>query len=142
MKNSSVDRQIGDRRGRNAIEMRVTGPSSDLPSGSDILDFFVDARKESVSIICTDRRDFYHQFKTTLNRTMSNSVGPLIPLELLRDCKAFETFVAARRAKKPSRICGGDNLGFSERHFFSKCPDGMGMVSSNPSFKVTMLAWR
>ena len=66
LKNASVDRQIGDRRGRNAVEMRVTGPSSTLPSGSDILDFYVDAKKESVSIICTDRRDFYHQFETTL----------------------------------------------------------------------------
>ena len=135
LKNASVDRQIGDRRGRNAVEMRVTGPSSTLPSGSDILDFYVDAKKESVSIICTDRRDFYHQFETTLNRTMSNSVGPLIPLELLRDCNAFETFVAAKRLKKPSRIYGGDSLGFSERQSFPKCPEGMAMISFKSIFQ-------
>ena len=34
-KDQGNDRQIGDRRGRNAWEMRVAGPSKILPTGVD-----------------------------------------------------------------------------------------------------------
>ena len=36
LKNAQCDRQIGDRRGRNAVEMRVLGPSASLPTGADL----------------------------------------------------------------------------------------------------------
>ena len=51
-KNLEEDRQIGDRRGRNAVEHRVSGPSANLPSGADLLDLVVDASKETLSVIC------------------------------------------------------------------------------------------
>ena len=84
LKSLEVDRQIGDRRGRNAVEMRVSGPSSNLPTGACLLDLQIDPRSHTLSIVCTDRGDFYHQLATSLNRTMSNTIGPLLPLSLLR----------------------------------------------------------
>ena len=130
-----MDRQIGDRRGRNAVEDRVTGPSLNLPSGTDLLDLHVDAQCETLSIICTDRRDFYHQFRTSQNRTMSNTVGPRIPLALLRDTKALEVFAAAKNAKKPPRSVAGDGLGFSSRQMFVRCPKDECMVSFQSIFQ-------
>ena len=54
----------------------------------------VDVEKEAISIICTDRRDFYHQFATSRNRTLSNTVGPRVELSELADLSAFEDFQA------------------------------------------------
>ena len=135
LKNAQCDRQIGDRRGRNAVEMRVLGPSASLPTGADLLDFALDVRSETLSIICTDRKDFYHQFATTGNRTRSNTVGPRIPLELLRDTEAMKAFAAAKVAKKQDRLKAGDGLGFSGRQLFPKCPDGFGMASFQSIFQ-------
>ena len=42
LKSFSVDRQIGDRCGRNSMEMRISGPSSSL-LGPDLLDLSIDA---------------------------------------------------------------------------------------------------
>ena len=135
LKNSAVDRQIGDRRGRNAVEDRVTGPSLNLPSGTDLLDLHVAAQYETLSIICTGRRDFYHQFKTSQNRTLSNTVGPRIPLALLRDTMALEVFAAAQNAKKPPRSVAGDGLGISSRQLFARCPKDECMVSFRSIFQ-------
>ena len=135
LKNEAVDRQIGDRRGRNAVEGRVTGPSSDLPTGPDLLDLALDPRHETLSIICTDRRDFYHQFRTTENRTLSNTVGPMLPLDALKDTAAFEAFAQTKKTKKPSRLFGGDRLGVSERQTLPLCPSGMGMISFKSIFQ-------
>ncbi len=41
-KDSHQDRQIGDRRGRNHCEAAVRGPSKCLPSGSDLVEIFLD----------------------------------------------------------------------------------------------------
>eukprot|EP00435_Cladocopium_sp_Y103_P021911 s4510_g5.t1 len=57
-KNELVDRQIGDRRGRNAIEAVVKGPSSNLPSGSDLCDLVVDPKCQRLSISISDRKDY------------------------------------------------------------------------------------
>ena len=135
LKNSSVDRQIGDRRGRNSVEMRIAGPSSSLPTGPDLLDLSIDASVSTFSIICTDRRDFYHQFQTSLNRTFSNTVGPRIPMELLKDTRAFEAFATASRLKPRSRLDMGDRLGFSQRQAFPKCPPGTCMVAFKSIFQ-------
>ena len=135
LKNQLVDRQIGDRRGRNAVEGRVCGPSSELPTGPDLLDLHVDVRRETLSIICTDRRDFYHQFATTENRTFSNTVGPSIPLRLLQDTHAFEAFVTERRMKKPPRAVLGDQLGFSQRQTLPRCASGVGMIAFKSIFQ-------
>ena len=135
LKNETVDRQIGDRRGRNAIEGRVTGPSSDLPTGPDLLDLAIDPHHETLSIVCTDRRDFYHQFSTTPNRTLSNTVGPMLSLDALKDTAAYEAFTMSKKTKRPSRLLGGDRLGVSERQALPSCPQGMGMISFKSIFQ-------
>ena len=54
-KSSRQDRQIGDRRWRNAFEGRILGPITDLlPSG------------HGVRACVTGRSDFYHQLACTL----------------------------------------------------------------------------
>ena len=134
-KNLTSDRQIGDRRGRNSVENRICGPSSQLPTGPDLLDIHLNARKDTLSIVCTDRRDFYHQFQTSQNRTMSNTVGPMVPLELLRDTQAMEAYAAALTVRKPSRLIVGDGLGSTSRQKFARCPKGYGMVSFKSIFQ-------
>ena len=62
-KNEECDRQIGDRRGRNAIEAVVKGPSSHLPSGSDLCDLVVDTSCQKLSLAVSDRKDYNHQIK-------------------------------------------------------------------------------
>ena len=135
LKNESCDRQIGDRRGRNLCEQRVIGPSSRLPTGVNITDMYVDAACETLSIICTDRRDFYHQFATSSNRSLSNTVGPRIPLSLLSDTNAFKDFQAERKARKPTRLSAGDHLGISERQSFQPTPKGECMISFSSIFQ-------
>lgn len=135
LKNSSCDRQIGDRRGRNAVEGKVAGPSSYLPTGPCLLDLVVDAKSETLSIVCTDRRDFYHQFLATTNRTLSNTVGPRLPINLLQDTMAFSEFSSRARQKKPDRTVLGDQLGVSKRQSFSKCHPGYCMASFKSVFQ-------
>ena len=136
-KNLDVDRQIGDRRGRNAVEHRVAGPSANLPSGADLLDIVVDVTCERLSVVCADRRDFHHQFATSVNRTESDTVGPIIPLSLLQDMETFEAFAVERRARKLPRSVLGDQLGFSRRQQFAKCPSDMCMISFKSNFEGT-----
>ena len=134
-KNSACDRQIGDRRGRNAVEGRVVGPSLSLPTGPDLLDLSLDCKSETLSIICTDRRDFYHQFSTTLNRTLSNTVGPTLPVEAVRDSLAFGRFLESKRSRYGSRLQQGDRLGTSERQSFRRCQEGTCMASFKSIFQ-------
>lgn len=86
-------------------------------------------------MICTDRRDFYHQFKTSVNRTLSNTVGPRLPLRLLRDTSAFGAFAVASKQKKPARYLCGDELGVTARQSFPKCPDGFCMIGFKSIFQ-------
>ena len=92
-KDFDTDRQIGDRRGRNFSENRLSGPSSMLPSGSDLTDLLlVDPRRQCIRIYCTDRKDFYHQFKVSYDKAVANSVGPPLSLDSLAGCKAYLDF--------------------------------------------------
>eukprot|EP00435_Cladocopium_sp_Y103_P013731 s39_g3.t1 len=135
LKDASCDRQIGDRRGRNAVEKRVLGPSSCLPTGPDLLDFWVNARQDTLSVICTDRRDFYHQFSTTENRTRSNTVGPPVKLSDLVGTHAYEVFMESKRSRKPSRLELGDRLGLSDRQAFARCAHDEAMVGFKSIFQ-------
>ena len=135
LKNETCDRQIGDRRGRNAIERRLLGPSASLPTGPDLLDFWLDPRSSTLSIVCTDRRDFYHQFATSVNRTKSNTVGPMVFLRELEGTTALAEFYAAKRQRKPPRHLHGDQLGLSQRQHFTRCPPGYGMVAFQSIFQ-------
>eukprot|EP00438_Fugacium_kawagutii_P030498 Skav212494 [mRNA] locus=scaffold2060:20226:24812:- [translate_table: standard] len=113
-KNSFSDRQIGDRRGRNAVEAKVEGPSRSLPTGHDLLDLHLDPQLEALSISVTDRRDYYHQLKATRSRAISNTVGPGIPWNLLKDTEAFSAFLLLNARTRRDRRLVGDDLGASE----------------------------
>ena len=114
LKDQHNDRQIGDRRGRNACEARLQSSSKSLPSGPDFADLLVDTKKHRLSICCTDRRDFYHQFWATPSRAVSNTVVPPISIELFRDLSAMKSFTLASTCSKSSRLVFGDRLGFVE----------------------------
>ena len=108
-KNNEVDRQIGDRRGRNAVECRLSGPSSQLPAASDLLDLIV-LPGERLFISCSDRKDFYHQLWVTERRCFTNSLGPPIPVEWLQDTKAYAAYCLRMSSKKYNRLQHGDRL--------------------------------
>ena len=84
-KSIDADRQIGDRRGRNFAEDRLLGPSSRLPSGSDLAEISLNARKQCLRVACTDRKDFYHQFRVSDDKAAANSVGPALREDQLHD---------------------------------------------------------
>ncbi|OLP93478.1 hypothetical protein AK812_SmicGene24595 [Symbiodinium microadriaticum] len=75
-KNSSTDRQIGDRRGPNAAEARLPGPSRLLPAGDVLTALSVDARCEALVLSMSDRRDYYHQLSVPWSRSISNRLFP------------------------------------------------------------------
>ena len=85
-KSPELDRQIGDRRGANSLEARISdfGPSCCLPSGSDISELSLDPRKQKLSICITDRKDFYHQFWITRRKALANTVGPVCLIVILQ----------------------------------------------------------
>ncbi len=121
-KNEDCDRQIGDRRGRNYCERRVQGPSKHLPAGPDVFEMFLSG-SERVHISVSARKDFYHQFRTTYARAISNTLGPGIPAELLADTKAFSTMILRKTKGKEGRHFVGDGL-FSS-HRYPSAPRGM-----------------
>ena len=110
VKNKTVDRQIGDRRGRNSLECRLLGPSRELPSGPDIQDLQANPRFQKLCLSVTDRRDFYHQLAATESRARSNTVGPGVPLSLLKDTKAYGAFLLLQAKRGKHRVETGDFL--------------------------------
>ena len=111
-KSTELDRQIGDRRGANSLEARISdfGPSCCLPSGSDISELSLDPRKQKLSICITDRRDFYHQFWITKRKALVNTVGPGLPCDLVSECSSFSLFALESSRKSYRRESHGDML--------------------------------
>ena len=114
-KNRLQDRQIGDRRGRNWSEMAVFGPSKSLPMGSDIFELFLDPAKQLLSVSITDRSDFYHQFRVSPTRAVSNTLNVGFPPEAFEGTKALAFFNQSRRDASLDRMKVGDGLGLSSR---------------------------
>ena len=114
-KSAEADRQIGDRRGRNYCEMRLHGPSKSLPAGPDVFEFFL-APAERIHVSVSDRKDFYHQFRSTYARAISNTLGPGIPAEMLSDTNAFSTMILRKAKNKSDRHFVGDGLFSSYRY--------------------------
>ena len=108
-KDIEKDRQIGDRRGRNACEKKLEGPSSELPAGSDLCDLLFQPSCQCLRVSVTDRSDFYHQIAVTRARALTNTLGPGFPAEFVADTKAFEHFTL-QSAMKRSRLSHGDDL--------------------------------
>ena len=77
-KNASTDRQIGDRRGPNAAEARLPGPSRLLPSGDVLTALSVDARREALVLSMSDRRDYYHQLSVPWSRAITTAYRQLL----------------------------------------------------------------
>ena len=109
LKDAAHDRQIGDRRGRNACELKVEGPSAELPAGAGLCDLMMDLDHHRLRISVTDRSDFYHQVAVTPSRAMSNSLGPFCDAAMVAETKAFAEY-NVRRSQKVCRIQHGDGL--------------------------------
>ena len=111
-KNSSVDRQIGDRRGMNFAEGRIVGPSKTLPSCTTLLQLCPLRYVEMLAVAIADRRDFYHQFRVSDERACSNALFPILSAKEVREFRAYDgllEFVKDLSAKK-ERTSGGDHL--------------------------------
>ena len=103
MKDPQRDRQIGDRRGMNYKEDRISGPSAVLPNGSDLTDLIVDLSSQKIHIAVCDRKDFYHQIWVSKRRAVTNSLGPGVPASLLEGTKALNTYLLQDSLKKKRR---------------------------------------
>lgn len=110
-KNLQCDRQIGDRRGRNSLEARVIGPSSCLPSGSDLQDVSLNPYTQCAFVSITDRKDFYHQLAVTPSKSYANSVGPPVSITEVEQTSAYALFLAQKKRSKYVRQAHGDHLG-------------------------------
>ena len=110
-KSAQHDRQIGDRRERNAWEARIPGPSSSLPVGSLITKLCI-PKGHGVRLCVTDRSDYYHQIAVSHERSRTNLVWPPMPLGKFVHMKAYQKYVEkAKSSRKPiGRTVHGDCL--------------------------------
>lgn len=104
-----IDRQIGDRRSRNAQEAVLEGPSRRLPCGTDLADLWCPPGFR-FHIFCSDRKDFYHQLWASKSRMLSNTVGPSVDLSQLAHLSAYGVFMQQSSLKKYHRERHGDLL--------------------------------
>ena len=118
-------------------ECKLLGPSSDLPSGCDLCDLFVDPATQKVYISISDRRDFYHQTKASEARALCNTIGPAVPLNLVSDTKAYSHHVIRSARKRFNRLKQGDFLQTSLRNTLSR-PRGICRLLLLQFFKETM----
>ena len=105
-----IDRQIGDRRSRNAQECVLDGPSKRLPAGTDLVDLYCPVGCR-FHIYCSDRKDFYHQLWASRSRMISNTVGPSVDLARLSHLASYGVFVQQSALKSYRRERDGDRLG-------------------------------
>eukprot|EP00435_Cladocopium_sp_Y103_P060235 s675_g22.t1 len=91
------DRQIGDRRERNAWEARIPSPSAHLPLGTMIGRLAIPAGM-GVKICITDRSDYYHQLAVSEERSRANVVWPPMQLRRFLELRAYGDYV--ERSKK------------------------------------------
>ena len=90
-KSPEADRQIGDRRGQNWREGRISGgPSNQLPAGSTLLQIMPERYTQGLKGYATDRRDFYHQFGVSWERSCTNVTFPPVTLGKFVGTKAYE----------------------------------------------------
>ena len=109
-KDRNTHRQIGDRRGQNAKECKLEGPSSLLPSGVDFTELCIDASKQQLHLSITDRKDFYHQFGTTRSKTLLNTIGPAVDVNDVKGTSAYAEFLVSQSRKRYDRTLQGDRL--------------------------------
>ena len=134
-KNLSCDRQIGDRRGRNAVEARVMGPSMQLPSAVDFVDLWVPVPAYRLSINITDRSDFYHQFHVSENRSLANTVFPPLMKEEIISTNALVAHALAKSQRNCDRLRLGDGLRFSSRQQLGEIETGSYLIAFRSLFQ-------
>ena len=118
-KNETTDRQIGDRRGANFCEGRLSGPSRSLPTAATILQLCPVRYKQALVGSIADRRDFYHQFWTTDQRSATNALFPVMSLKDVEGTSGHSAFLqnfATNRGRRAVRHVAGDMLHLGERH--------------------------
>ena len=112
-KSPTADRQIGDRRGQNFCEGKISdGPSHSLPTAASLLAICPTRYQESLVGSIADRRDFYHQFWVTPERSKTNAMYPPLTLDELEGTNAAADFIQSKARKRPrlGREEIGDNL--------------------------------
>ena len=109
-KNEGQDRQIGDRRSVNAQERSISGPSSQLPCGSSLLNLSC-RRGGCLRGSVTDRRDFYHQVKVSRSRSSTNKTPFGFSREELVGLAALEEYDEAEKVGAFDRRVHGDRYG-------------------------------
>ena len=130
LKNRDVDRQIGDRRGRNYVEGRILeGPSHNIPNATALLQIEAKRFEEVIVGAVADRRDFYHQFSVSYERAASNTLYPPFPLRDFSGTMAYdrfcEDFQDHGKRSAHSREDMGDFLGMPKPLLVSKSDDSM-----------------
>lgn len=125
-KDDKRDRQIGDRRGMNYKEDKVSGSSAWLPNAADITDLLVDIHTSRVHVAVCDRQDYYHQIWATPARARSNTLGPSVSRELLEGTNALNLFLLeeASRRRRKDRLLAGDHLHGGDGLRFPTLQDG------------------
>ena len=123
-KNEMHDRQIGDRRERNAWEGRVPGPSAALPVGP-MIGRLVVPPGYGLKTCVTDRSDYYHQISVSHERSRTNIVWPPMPLASFLQFKAYDAYHkrATNRRSARDRTVVGDFLDGHRPGIFSLEPD-------------------
>ena len=126
-KSASVDRQIGDRRGRNQLEAFLPGLSRSLPTGPSLSVLEVDPTRQRLSICLSDRKDFYHQFRVPPSRARANALWPPFDLDEFQGTQAYAKLLAdhaASKTKKPREavgdFLGGDHANSGGKHLPAK----------------------
>eukprot|EP00435_Cladocopium_sp_Y103_P013993 s1974_g3.t1 len=111
-KNLLQDRQIGDRRYQNFLEGRIPGPSQGLPTGVALLQIAPLRFVEKVLGSVADRRDFYHQFWITDERSTRNCIHHELPWAEVAHLDAAGKLVRRAEENKQhgKREAFGDNL--------------------------------
>ena len=109
-KDSSQDRLIGDRRGRNQLESSTPGPSRYLPSGPSLA--ILEVPPSSTVVICaTDLKDYYHQLKVSERKARANAMWPPVPLSFLQSTRAYDVLLETYKSRKHwTREQKGDDL--------------------------------
>ena len=109
-KSAECDRQIRDRRERNAWEGRIPGPSAALPLGTMIGRLAVPAGL-GLKVCITDRSDYYHQLAVSSERSRANVVWPPFPLGKFLEFQAYKAYLQkAKTRQKVDRTVHGDEL--------------------------------
>ena len=74
-KSAEKDRQIGDRRLPNHIEMHLSGPSANLPAGTAFLSLEPPKHTHRLVAFISDRKDYYHQARVSASRAKTNCLA-------------------------------------------------------------------